>query len=191
MHERPENLKNASEETLVVASILGDYSAFDELVRRYRGAVELTAFRLLGNMTLAQEIAQDAFLLAFEHLPKLDEPQAFPGWLRAIVRNRALRVRASESKALSLTDVQIGLLEASPNLRADRQTEQKLSLAGLLALIDGLPSVQREALLLRAQDGWSIARIAQYQDVTPATVRGRLQRARAALSGWRAREEMD
>ena len=189
MHERPANLKSASDEALVVASILGDFPAFDELVRRYRDAVELTAYRLLGNRTLAQEVAQDAFLLAFEHLPRLDDAQAFPGWLRAIVRNRALRVRASEGKALNLTDAQLALLEASPNLQADLATERKLALAGLLALIDGLPSVQREALLLRAKDGWSVSRIALYQDVTEATVRGRLQRARAALTGRLAREE--
>ena len=189
MHERPTNLKQASDEALVVAAILGDFPAFDELVRRYRDAVELTAYRLLGNRTLAQEVAQDAFLLAFEHLPRLDEPQAFPGWLRAIVRNRALRVRESERKTLTLSDAQIALLEASPNLRVERAAEEKLALAGLLALIDGLPSVQREALLLRARDGWSVPRIAAYQDVTSATVRGRLQRARAALNGRLARED--
>ena len=189
MHEKPANLKKASDEALVVAAILGDFLAFDELVRRYRSAVELTAYRLLGNQTLAQEVAQDAFLLAFENLPKLEDPAAFPGWLRAIARNRALRVRESESKALTLSEAQISLLEASPSLGAERATAEKLALAGLLALVDGLPSVQREALLLRAFEGWSVERIARYQDVSSGTVRGRLHRARLALSGWRARED--
>ena len=189
MHEKPANLKSASDEALVVAAILGDFLAFDELVRRYRSAVELTAGRILGSPSLAQEVAQDAFLLAFEHLPRLEDPEAFPGWLRAIARNRAFRVRESEGKALNLTDAQAALLQASPNLRADIAAEIKSALVDVFAGIDRLPSEQREALQLRALEGWSIERIAAYQNISPATVRGRLQRARAALKGCGAREE--
>ena len=84
------------DEVLVVAAILGDLDAFDELASRYRAAVVRVAQAIVGRET-AEDIAQDALLLAFKALPTIEEPKKFAAWLSAITRHRALRVGKRES----------------------------------------------------------------------------------------------
>src|SRR5262249_50028664 len=84
------------DEVLVVAAILGDLDAFDELASRYRAAVIRTARAIVGR-EYAEDIAQDALLLAFKALPSIEDPAKFAAWLSAITRHRAMRVGKRES----------------------------------------------------------------------------------------------
>src|SRR5258706_4648113 len=79
-----------ADEMLVVAAILGDLDAFDELASRYRAAVVRAAQAIVGRED-AEDVAQDALLLAFKALPSIEEPGKFAAWLSAITRHRALR----------------------------------------------------------------------------------------------------
>lgn len=83
------------DEVLVVAAIIGDLSAFDELVSRYQAAVVRLAQSITGRDN-AEDVAQDAFLLAFKALPSLEIPKKFAAWLSAITRNRAMRFLREE-----------------------------------------------------------------------------------------------
>ena len=85
------------DEVLVVAAIIGDLQAFDRLVLRYRAAVTRVATSIVGRED-AEDVAQDAWLLAFKALPSIDEPRKFPAWLAAITRHRAMRFGKSESR---------------------------------------------------------------------------------------------
>src|SRR5512136_3407576 len=78
------------DEILVVGAILGDLSAFNVLACRYRPAVLRTA-RLIVPQDDADDVAQEALLLAFKALPSLEDPAKFAAWLRAITRRCALR----------------------------------------------------------------------------------------------------
>ena len=80
------------DEELVVRALLGELEAFDELVRRFRGAVLAVAEGALGAGEAARDVAQEAFLLAFKALPQLEDPACFGAWLCAITRHRARRV---------------------------------------------------------------------------------------------------
>src|SRR5213594_3175358 len=83
------------DEVLVVAAILGDLDAFDELVLRYRAAVVRTAQAIVGRDD-CEDVAQDALLLAFKALPSIEEPAKFAAWLSAITRHRAFRFSKRE-----------------------------------------------------------------------------------------------
>src|SRR3982750_1096368 len=95
------------DELLVVAAILGDLGAFDELASRYRAAVVRTAQSIVGR-TDAEDVAQDALLLAFKALPAVENPAKFAAWLSAITRHRALRwnrrERAEHGERVELDD---------------------------------------------------------------------------------------
>jgi RNA polymerase sigma-70 factor (ECF subfamily) len=80
------------DDVLVVAAILGDLAAFDQLVLRYRAAVVRVAQGVVGREH-AEDVAQDALLLAFKALPSIEDPRKFPAWLSAITRHRADPVR--------------------------------------------------------------------------------------------------
>src|SRR5438876_3428923 len=88
-----------SDEELVLAALLGDLEAFDELVRRFRGAAVLVARQALGSRSAAEDVAQEALLLAFKALPQLEEPSRFAAWLCAITRRRAQRVASRERRS--------------------------------------------------------------------------------------------
>ena len=83
------------DELLVVAAILGNLDAFEELVLRYRPAVVRLARTIVGAEQ-AEDVAQDSLLLAFKALPTIEDPGRFAAWLSAITRNRALRLSKSE-----------------------------------------------------------------------------------------------
>jgi RNA polymerase sigma-70 factor (ECF subfamily) len=78
------------DEVLVVAAILGDLAAFNELVLRYRAAVVRLAQTIVGRED-AEDVAQEVFLLAFKALPAIENPTKFAAWVMTITRHRALR----------------------------------------------------------------------------------------------------
>src|SRR5688572_11814899 len=86
------------DEELVVAALLGNLAAFDELVRRFRPAVRLTARRYVDGEDAVEDLCQEAFLRAFKALPHLEEVDRFGAWLHAIVRNLALRQRQNATR---------------------------------------------------------------------------------------------
>src|SRR5919202_1141024 len=83
------------DEVLVVAAMLGDLSAFDELCARYRAAVVRAAQGIVGRAD-AEDVAQDTLLIAFKALPTLEVPAKFAAWLAAITRHRAFRFTRQE-----------------------------------------------------------------------------------------------
>src|SRR6185503_7738971 len=90
----------APDEVLVLGAILGNLEAFEQLVLRYRPAVVRLARTIVGGDD-AEDVAQDALLLAFKALPSIEEPRRFAAWLSAITRHRALRFSQSEDKHVS------------------------------------------------------------------------------------------
>src|SRR5580765_8184360 len=96
------------DQLLVVAAILGDLEAFGELASRYRPAVMRTAQAIVGR-EFAEDVAQEALLLAFKALPSIEEPTRFAAWLSAITRHRAMRFVKREvqlrSRSVALDEV--------------------------------------------------------------------------------------
>jgi len=90
------SLSESPDELLVIAAILGNLEAFEELVVRYRPAVVRLARTIVGA-DHAEDVAQDSLLLAFKALPGIEEPRKFGAWLSAITRHRALRFSKSET----------------------------------------------------------------------------------------------
>jgi RNA polymerase sigma-70 factor (ECF subfamily) len=172
----------ARDEVLVVAAILGDLSAFDELVRRYRAAVVRTAARIVGPDE-ADDVAQESLLLAFKALPGIDDPAKFPAWLGVITRHHAIRfARREKTRAASsveLDDVlleHIGSLTLMPLPAADAEWD-----AGLHAALAELPPDYSTALSLRFLDEMPLNRIARFLGVPVSTVKWRLYRGKQLL----------
>src|SRR5215813_12613642 len=112
------------DEVLVLAAILGDLEAFDELATRYRAAVTRVAQSIVGRED-AEDVTQDALLLAFKALPSIEDPTRFAAWLAVITRHRAFRFnkqeRAQQTGRVELDEFllnQLGAL-AEPMLASD------------------------------------------------------------------------
>jgi DNA-directed RNA polymerase specialized sigma24 family protein len=79
-------------EPLVRQASEGDVKAFVELTRRFQHFAFGSALALVHDFQKAEDVVQEAFVAAWSGLPSLDDPAAFPGWLRGVVRHQAFRV---------------------------------------------------------------------------------------------------
>jgi RNA polymerase sigma-70 factor, ECF subfamily len=168
------------DEVLVVAAILGDLDAFDELASRYRSAVVRTAQSIVGRED-AEDVAQDALLLAFRALPSIDQPPKFAAWLSAITRHRALRYsRRERSHQAGRIDLDEFLLERVQALgrpvvaRAEGNDEVKLAL-------ESLPADYALVLRLRFFDEMPLKRIGAFLGAPLSTVKWRIHRGKQLL----------
>jgi RNA polymerase sigma-70 factor (ECF subfamily) len=166
--------------TLVARARDGDVRAFEMLVRRYQGRIYALALRMMGNGAEAQDIVQDVFLTAWRRLPELRADAAFVGWLYRTASNRCLAqlrrrkpVNELEPEGKATTDAR-----EDPQ-RAAQVSGQLRALEGALAT---LTPQQRACWLLREAHGRSYDEIAELVDATPASVRGRIARARLELA---------
>lgn len=169
------------DEVLVMAAILGDISAFDTLVLRYRPAVVRVAQAIVGA-ELAEDVAQEALLTAFKALPTLDEPKKFPAWLHIITRHKALRFshreRSLNQKRAELDQL---LLERSASLsrpmlngQPDRQVELKEAM-------EQLPPEYALVIKLQYFDDMPVKRIAEFLALPLTTVKWRLHKGKQLL----------
>ncbi len=160
------------DEVLVVAAMVGDLAAFDTLTMRYRQGVVRAAQAIVGRED-AEDIAQEALLLAFKALPSLEEPARFPAWLRAITRHRAFRFNRSE-KARRRTQVAMDemLLESIPALtRPIPDLESEIELESAL---NGIPEDHALVLRLHFLDEMPLKRIAAFLGIPLTTVKWRV-----------------
>lgn len=168
------------DEMLVVAAILGDLSAFDELALRYRAAVVRVAQSIVGRED-AEDVAQDALLLAFKALPSIENPGKFAAWLSAITRRRALRWSSRSSRQQrgrvefdELLLEQLGAL--SRPLIDETVGDEELSLA-----LENVPADYALALRLRFMDEMPLKRIAAFTGASLATTKWRVHRGKQLL----------
>jgi RNA polymerase sigma-70 factor (ECF subfamily) len=172
------------DEILVVAAILGDLTAFDELVIRYRSAVLRTAQMIVPRDDV-EDVAQETLLLAFKALPSLEEPKRFPAWLHAITRRCAIRFSQRTRRHHACVALDEAILGQVPSL--SRPMVEGGADEELQAALNEIPSDHALALRLHFLDDMPLKRIAGYLGVSLATVKWRIYRGKMLL---RARFEV-
>ena len=91
MTDIPQQATLANDEShLISQAKAGNYSAFEELVNRYEKKIYRLGMNITGNREDAEDVLQDAFLKAFEHLPDFREDSRFYTWIVRIAVNEAL-----------------------------------------------------------------------------------------------------
>ena len=174
----PEKLPD---EMLVGLAILGDLRSFDVLALRYRAAVFRVA-QVHANNELAEDIVQEALLIAFKALPTIEEPTKFASWLYSITRHAAMRIsRQARSESQRLVDLDDVLLANSAALVRPFSSASDFETAWVRAAIDELDNDYRLILQLRFYDELSLKRIAKFLSLPLTTVKWRLHRAKQLL----------
>ena len=167
------------DEILVVAAILGDLTSFDEIVLRYRPAVIRTAQMMVARED-AEDVAQEALLLAFKALPSLEEPKKFPAWLHAITRRCAFRFsQRTRSQHRGCVALDEAILEQVPAL--GRPMPGDGSDEELHGALDNIPRDYALALRLHFLDEMPLKRIARFLGVALTTVKWRIHRGKKLL----------
>ena len=178
---------------LVARAQSGDLGAFEELASRHERQVYTLAFRILGQQQDAEDVAQETFLSALEHLATFRQEASFSTWLSRIATHAALKVIRKRRPGIN-----ISLEEATepgpdgeriphPEFIADwkesppemvHRAEIRQFLEEALAQLD---EKHRLVFLLRDVQGLSITETAEALGLSEANVKVRLLRARLQL----------
>lgn len=162
---------------LVTAARAGDVGAYGRLVQATQAMAVAVAVSVLRDPAGAEDAVQDAYLRAYRRLRDLQDPAAFPGWLRRIVITAALNLRRTRRVTLlSLDDVpNVPVLDEREKHWSDAQRHR------LAAALLTLSAEERRICDRRYHGGWSLARLAEAAGMTETTMRKRLQRIRDRL----------
>lgn len=164
-------------EALVARARRGEPAAFEELVRRHLRAAYAVALAVLGVPADAEDVAQEAFAVAWERLDTCREPARFAGWLLQIVRNRA-------RNAVEARRVRGDGAEPAPGHEPWSAPSEEAGLRDrLLGALAALTPVQREVVLLHDLEGWTHAEIGAAAGISEVMSRQHLFTARKALRG--------
>jgi RNA polymerase sigma-70 factor (TIGR02960 family) len=190
------------EQTLIRARA-GDADAFRELTDPYRRELQLHCYRIVGSLQDAEDLVQETLLAAWRGLDRFEGRASVRAWLYRIATNRCLNLlrdrgrrpqepaptpeppeptRRSDPTWLepypdALLD---GVADTSPGPEARYELREGVGLA-FIAALQHLTPRQRAVLVLRDVLGFRGAEVADMLKSTEASIKGALQRARAAL----------
>ena len=153
----------------------GDERAFSIIVRTYEQPVYNYVLRLTGDRSLSEDLTQEVFLRVFQGLPSFSLRSRFTTWLFQVTKNRVLdELRASERRPRSV----VAIDDIAPLEVLDAPIERLEEIDALWRGIENLSTDLKMALLLRDVVGLSYTEIADSLEVTLATVKWRIYKAR-------------
>jgi RNA polymerase sigma-70 factor (ECF subfamily) len=163
----------------------GDERAFSLIVRAYEVPVYNYVLRLVGDRSLAEDLTQEVFLRVFQGLPNFSLRCRFTTWLFQVTQNRVLdELRARERRPRSSVNI-----DDLPPLEAlDAPFERMEAIGAVWRSVNELSVDLKMALLLRDIVGLSYTEIADSLEVTLATVKWRIFKAREDVQLALARE---
>lgn len=182
--------ESAKERVLAAQAVAGSAEAFRGLVELYhRPILSFVARMVGGDLSLADDLAQDVFLRAWRHLGEYDPSRKFSSWLFKIAHNRTIdQLRRSKLRftlPLGLDEDEEGIgdvaapeEQSSPLRQAEAAELQRL----VQESVAGLRPAYREILLLRFEQDMRYDEIAGVLDIALGTVKVQLHRARKALA---------
>jgi RNA polymerase sigma-70 factor (ECF subfamily) len=163
----------------------GDERAFTLIVRAYETPVYNYVLRLVGDRALAEDLTQEVFLRVFQGLPKFSLRSKFTTWLFQVTKNRVLdELRASERRPR----LSVALEDVPPLEVVDAPFERVEAMDAVWRSVAGLTPDLKMALLLRDIVGLSYTEIADSLEITLATVKWRIYKAREEVQLGLARE---
>lgn len=178
---------------LVERTVAGDQAAFGLLVIKYQRRIERLIGRMVRDVDLVEDIAQETFIRAYRALPKFRGDSQFYTWLYRIAINTAKKFllelkrdptvsqstleRRSEEDETFQPKSEPSTDETPESVLAAKEIGQAVN-----AVLDALPVDLRQAITLREMDGLSYEEIAEVMNCPVGTVRSRIFRAREAVS---------
>lgn len=166
---------------LAAAAKRGDENAFAQLVRRHQVGIRRCAQRILGDAEEARDVAQLAFVRAWQKLARYDSRWSFSTWLYRIATNLAIdMLRSRDSRERShaghLRLVGDSVAPVAPSEMAESEVQRIF-----LELAEELSPSQRTAFVLREVEGRSTGEVAEILGCSEATVRNHVFQARNTL----------
>jgi RNA polymerase sigma-70 factor (ECF subfamily) len=182
------NFEGLTDQDVVDRVKAGDTALYEVLMRRYNQRLYRITLAILRNDAEAEDVMQDAYVRAYQHLDQFGGHAPFSAWLTRIAVNEALARLRLRKRNPQLDDsdpdgeTTMNMVETAPN---PEQSATRAELRRLLeeALLD-LPEQYRTVVMLRDIEELSTAETAAALDLTEDNVKVRLHRGRAMARGW-------
>lgn len=165
--------ETADDASLIGRALGGDGAAFALLVGRYYRAAYSSAYAVLGNVSDAEEIAQETFVQVHAKLGSLREPGALASWVWRIARDSALKHLRKQGRMVRMAEVpetDAGVQDAGTALLAREEGD------ALRSALERLPDDMRDALLMRYWEDLDYEQMAQRTGLSSAALYQRVCR---------------
>lgn len=189
----PASTHGNSDLLLVERTVAGDQRAFELLVIKYQRRIERLIGRMVRDVDLVQDIAQETFIRAYRALHQFRGEAQFYTWLYRIAVNTAKkslldmkRNPVISENAFRASDEEDETSQPGHELTSEETPETVLAAKEIAAVVNAamqaLPEDLRQAVTLREIEGLSYEEIADAMNCPIGTVRSRIFRAREAIS---------
>jgi len=179
-----------SEQDLIKKAQEGDVEAFEQLIRDYEKRILNYCFRMMGNLSDAEDAAQEVFVKIFRFIDSFNGQSSFSTWLYRIASNVCLdllrKAKRQPKDTVSIYQendegeeysIAIEDTEPDPYERAQLSEAQKV----LKEALNQLSDEHKQVIILRDIEGLSYEEIAEAMGTAPGTVKSRINRARQML----------
>ena len=190
------DLKNLSDEDVILALQEGRMECYDELVRRYKDRLFSFINQMVRNGQLSEDILQDTFIRLYQHRMSYRTIARFSTWIYTIAANL---VRSQMRKLSRMTTVDLEPRESGERAielpdgarPVDEQVAGKMTVEKVRAAMDLLPDEFREVIILREIEELSYEEIVEVLELPLGTVKSRINRARTQLRDMLAADLME
>ncbi len=159
----------------------GDLGAFEALYDKYKGELYRTALAITRDLGTAEELLQDCFLRAYDHIDSVDGCSSLRPWLHRIIVNLSYNWAAKKRLRLVSLEDAFDRLLSLPRSSPERALEREEVLQVLDDAIRSLSMPKRVVIVLFYLQGFSLVEIAYVLDCPVGTVKSRLHNARGIL----------
>lgn len=183
-------MNNFDNETLLSRLYDGDLEALSAIIDRFQHSLLNFAGRMLSDRDEAEDIVQDTFIKVWNQRSSVTEVTALSAWLYTMTKNACLDVLRKRSRHATESHDPATLAEVVESLPREASAGQSPAFAaefsatvnGLQQVLDDLPVEQKTAWLLYEVQGASYSEIASIMSISTSSVRGKIYRARLAIT---------
>lgn len=175
-------MANSDDQSLILRTIGGEQNAFGALVQKYQNRLFNGLVQIVRSHAEAEDLAQEAFVLAFTKLGSFQGNSAFYTWLYRIAYNLAItRIRRRKANVSLDSQREAGIDYASGGSSPSGRMEQNEQVNLVRTALDQLSEEHRTILILREMEEMDYDALSEVLDLPIGTVRSRLHRAREQL----------
>jgi len=164
---------------LVAKCKRGDVQSYETLYRQYARSMFNTSLRIVNNVSDAEDVLQESFASAFQHLDRFDYTSTFGAWLKRIVVNNSVSVL--RRRKLAFIDFHESRIEEMEETEEPGEETIQLRVDEIRKAISLLPNGYRSVLSLFLFEGYDYDEISEILNISASTVRTQYHRAKQKL----------
>jgi RNA polymerase sigma-70 factor, ECF subfamily len=173
------NMTDAQEKAIISEVLSGEHEQFRFLVERYHRGLVTHLYNLINDQASAEDVAQEAFIRAYDKLSQYNETYAFSTWLYKIADNIAYRQLKHINRTTDFDDIKELVADDKPSL--DEVTDKVFAREAVKKSIETLPVMYRQVIALYYWDNFNYEEIAIIMERPVGTIRTWLHRAKEDL----------